>query len=1054
MKFVHLHLHSHYSLLDGLSKIDEILDRVKELGMEAVALTDHGVLYGAIEFYTKAKAKGIRPILGCELYLASRTLYDKDPAKDSNYFHLPVLVKDKNGYQNLIKIVTAGHLEGFYYKPRVDKNLLRDYHQGLIALSGCLSGEIPRAILEKDEIKAKNLIREYVDIFGSDNFYLELQHHPEFPEQQKVNQALIKLAEELSLPLVVTADSHYPKPEDKEAHDVLLAVQTGSKIDDAERLTLKAADFSIKPPEVIAKDFSEISGALENTWKIAQRCDLALEFDKPILPKFETPNGEPSIDYLRKVTEAKFPLYYEKDNAEAKKRLAEELEAIEKTGFADYFLIVQDFINFAKEKGIYTNTRGSAAGSLVSYILGITAIDPLKYNLVFERFLNPERVAPPDIDLDVADDRRDEVLEYIRAKYGREHVAQIITFGVMKARLAVRDVTRALGLPYGLGDRISKLIPFNFTIEQTLQKSRELKDLYQTNADAKVVMDMAKRLEGVVRHVSTHAAGLVITPEPLTTYVPLQPATRSSAEIITQYTMYDVERIGLLKMDVLGLANLTIIKNALRIIRKIHTGEPIDLDKLGFDDPEVYKLLSRGETVGVFQLEGSGITHYLKELKPTNFEDIIAMISLYRPGTLDAGMVPEYIARKHGKKKIEYLDPRLEPILKETYGIIVYQEQLMKIAQFIAGFSLPEADILRKAVGKKIKKLLDEQKEKFIAGAQKHGLSKTKAQKLWEWFEPFARYGFNKAHAASYARIAYQTAWLKAHHPKAFMAALLTADFGNLDRIALEIAECERLGIKIVPPDVNKSFVEFGVIPETGEIAFSLAAIKGVGVGVAEAIQEERQQSGPYSSLTNFIERVPRFVINKKTMESLIKSGALDSFAERNQMLAGLDAILQFAANHERQKFSPQAGLFSGSGNGLVLKLPQVEPASRRQKLAWERELLGLYLSDHPLNGFEAKLTKAVLPIQKIVEASNGSRVRISGIISLCQRIITKSGRPMLFSQIEDRSSKIEVVVFSDLLERNPLIWQKDRVVIIEGRLDMRNGEPKVICERAEPIEV
>ncbi|MBI2634029.1 MAG: DNA polymerase III subunit alpha, partial [Parcubacteria group bacterium] len=878
------------------------------------------------------------------------------------------------------------------------------------------------------------------EIFGKENFYIELQHHPESEDQQKANPVLRELAKEFSLPLVVTTDSHYPKLEDRDAHDVLLAVQTGSQIDEAERLSLKAADLSIKTPEEIEKAFRDLPEALENTWKLAERCNVQFEFDKLVFPKFQTATNEDSISYLRKLAYENFAKFYAETDQEAKERLEYELGVIEKTGFGDYFLIVQDFIRFAKEKGILTNTRGSAAGSLVSYVLGITAIDPIKYNLIFERFLNPERVAPPDIDLDVADDKREEVIEYIREKYGRDHVAQIITFGVMKARLAVRDVTRALGLPYNLGDRISKLIPFNHTIEQTLEMSKELKDLYDTNPDAKTVMDMARRLEGVVRHASTHAAGIVITPEPSVNYLPLQQATRNSTEIITQYTMYDIEKIGLLKMDVLGLANLTIIKNTLRIIRKLYEKD-IDLDGLGFEDQKVFQLLSRGDTVGVFQLEGSGMTHYLKELKPSRFEDIIVMISLYRPGALDAGMVPEYILRKHGKKEIKYLDPRLEPILKETYGIIVYQEQLMKIAQVAAGFSLPEADTLRKAVGKKIKKLLEEQKEKFISGALKNGLEKVKAEKLWEWFEPFARYGFNKGHAASYARISYQTAWLKAHYTKEFMAALLTSDFGNLDRIAIEISECERLGIKIIPPDVNRSFVEFGVTRDTGEITFSLAAIKGVGVGVAEAIQNERKENGVYSSLTNFVERVPRYVVNKKTLEALIKTGALDTFAERNQMLVGLDAILQFANQAEKEKSSVQAGLFAGTpGNGRVLKLPQVEPASREQRLAWERELLGMYLSDHPLNGMEARFARAVTPIFKIISSPNGNKVRIGGIISVLQRIMTKTGRPMLFSMIEDRSAKIEVVVFPNLLEQNPLVWQKDRVVVIEGRLDNRNG--------------
>jgi len=766
------------------------------------------------------------------------------------------------------------------------------------------------------------------------------------------------------------------------------------------------------------------------------------------------PDGIKSIERLRELAYEKFPRYYAADDEAAKNRLEYELSVIEKTGFADYFLIVHDFIEFAKSKGIPTNTRGSAAGSLVSYVLGITNLDPIHYKLYFERFLNPDRIAPPDIDLDVADNRRQEVIDYIREKYGADRVAQIITFGVMKARLAVRDVTRALNLPYALGDQISRLIPFNFTIDQALEASPELKTLSETNPDVQTVLAMARRLEGVVRHASTHAAGIVISREPLSNYTPLQQATRDSSEIITQYSMYDIEKIGLLKMDVLGLANLTIIKNALRIIKKIHN-EDIDLDKIGFDDLEVYKLLARGETVGIFQLESPGMTHFLKELKPTRFEDIVAMVSLYRPGPLDAGMIPEYIARKHGKKKIEYADPRLEPILKETYGIIVYQEQLMKIAQEICGFTMAQADTLRKAVGKKIKKLLDEQRDKFISGAVKNGLSRTKAEYLWEFVEPFARYGFNKAHAASYARIAYQTAWLKAHHPRPFMAALLTADFGNLDRIAIEIAECERMGIKIIPPDVNRSFVEFGVVPETGEIIFSLAAIKGVGVGVAELIQEERKANGPYVSLENFVERLPRTVLNKKTLEALAKSGALDSFGERKRLAFGIDAILKFADSRVRQAQSRQIGLFgSQTQNGSALQLPQVEPATKRERLAWERELLGLYVSDHPLSGYRGLLAGATVPIMKLTEAMSGRRVKIGGLIGACKRIVTKTGKPMLFSKLEDTTSNIEVVVFPDVLERNPIVWRQDAVVMVEGKVDNRNGSLKVICERVEAVEV
>ncbi|MBI1975062.1 MAG: DNA polymerase III subunit alpha [Parcubacteria group bacterium] len=1053
MRFTHLHLHSHYSLLDGLSKIDEIVERVKELGMDSVALTDHGVLYGAIEFYQKAKEKGVKPIIGCELYLSTRKAHDKDPQKDSGYFHLLLLAENNIGYQNLLKLVTKAHLEGFYYKPRVDKELLRALHEGLIATSGCLSGEISRAILYGKEERARELIEEYVSIFGKENFFLELQHHPEFPEQEKVNTALRKFAKEFSLPLIVTADSHYPRPEDKEAHDVLLAVQTGSKVDDAERMTMKNADFSIKSAEEIAKDFVDVPEALENTWKIAERCNVTLELGKVVLPEFPLPEGTTATQHLRALAEERFTQFYATDNQEARSRLGYELSVIEKTGFADYFLIVQDFIDFARRQGIPTNTRGSAAGSLVSYILGVTNLDPIHYKLYFERFLNPERIEPPDIDLDVADNRRTEIIDYIREKYGKDHVAQIITFGVMKARLAVRDVTRALNLPYALGDQISRLIPFNFTIDQAIDASGELKMLYDTNPDAKVVIDMARRLEGVVRHASTHAAGIVIAKSPLVDYLPLQQATRSSADIITQYSMYDIGKIGLLKMDVLGLANLTVIKNATRIIKKI-SGEDIDLDSVGFDDPEVYKLLSRGETVGVFQLESSGMTHFLKELKPSHIEDVVAMVSLYRPGPLDAGMIPEYIARKHGKKKIEYFDPRVEQTLKETYGIIVYQEQLMKIAQDICGFTMAQADTLRKAVGKKIKKLLDEQRERFTAGAIAHGMTKEKATRLWEFVEPFARYGFNKAHAASYARIAYQTAWLKTHYPRPFMAALLTSDFGNLDRIAIEIAECERMGITIAPPNVNRSFVEFGVAPDTGEIIFSLAAIKGVGVGVAEFVQEDRKANGPYTSLENFVERLPRNMLSKKTLEVLAKSGALDSLGERKQILFGADSILKFADTTARQASSQQMGLFGGVANGASLKLPAIEPATKQERLAWERELMGMYISDHPLSGYQALLATATIPIQKLNEAMSGRRVKIGGLLATCKRIITKTGKPMLFSKLEDTTSNIEVVVFPDILEKNPIVWKEDAIVMIEGKVDTRNGDLKIICERVEPLNL
>ncbi len=1054
MKFVHLHLHSHYSLLDGLSKIDEIIERIKELGMNAVALTDHGNLYGAIEFYQKAKKEGVKPILGCELYLAPRSRFDKEAGHNSDYFHLPVLCENEKGYRNLLQLVTKAHLEGFYYKPRVDKEILREFHQGLIALSGCLSGEIPRAILSGKIDQAKRLVEEYIDIFGKENFVLELQHHPEFPEQHKVNEALKDLAKEFNLGLVVTADAHYPKKEDKEAHDILLAIQTGSKVDDAQRLTMKDANFHIKSVDEIAKDFSDEIKAIEYSAVLAERCNVEIEFGKPILPKFEVPGGKSSIEYLRELAEDGLKKRFPKITPEIKERLLYELSVIEKTGFSDYFLIVADFINWAKKNGIAVGPgRGSVAGSLVAYALKITEIDPISYGLLFERFLNPERPSMPDIDVDFQDDRRDEVIRYVTEKYGPDHVAQICTFGVMKAKLAVRDVARALGFPYALGDQISKLIPFNATIDEALEESQELQDLVRTNPDAKTVIETARRLEGVVRHASTHAAGVVISREPLINYLPLQHTVRGDTAVMTQYEMHAVEALGLLKIDFLGLANLTVIKNCSRIIKKIFDPN-FDITKIPMNDKKTFQLLGRGETVGVFQFESSGMTNYLKELKPSSIYDLMAMVALYRPGPME--LIPEYIAAKHGKKKPNYLDPSLEPILKETYGIMVYQEQVQQVAQEFAGYTLGEGYLLVKAIAKKIKSEIEAHRERFVEKAVKKGKDRRVAEALFSQIEPFARYGFNKAHSAAYAYIAYQTAYLKAHYPAAFMAALLTSDYGNLDRIAIEIEECRRLGIKIIPPSVNKSFVEFGVVPESGEIIFSLAAIKGIGVGVAKTIQEERERGGKFNSLENFVERMPRSLINKKTLECLIKSGALDEFGERKRLLEGIPEILKYAEYIHKEKNSAQSSLFGGtsetSGGGLGIKLPKSEPAGKKEKLKWEKEFLGFYLSDHPLSEYLSVLSKLSTPIGKLGEFVTNKSLTIGGIIASAKKIVTKTGKPMLFSEIEDQSAKIEVVVFPDTLEQNPMLWKVDNVVMISGRIDRRNGTLKFICEKAEEV--
>lgn len=1049
MYFAHLHVHSHYSLLDGMSKIDELLDLTEKMGLDALALTDHGVLYGAIEFYTKAKERGIKPIIGCEVYLAPRSRNDKVAKVDAKFYHLTLLVKNQTGYQNLIKLVTIGELEGFYYKPRVDRETLRKYSEGLIVLSGCLRGEIPQTLLAKNFAKAKELVKEYQDIFGKDNFYLELQDHPELEEQNKANEGLLKLSEETKTPAVVTCDSHYPLKEDKRVHEVLLAVQTGSDAESEDRLTMIHADFHLKEPKEVINNFQGHPELFENIKKIVDACNLEIELGKLIFPKFQTPTGELPFEYLERLSRESFSQFYDKNDKEAKARLDHELEVIKKTNFADYFLIIYDIIRFAKENNILTNTRGSAAGSLVAYVLGITHIDPIKYDLYFERFLNPERLEPPDIDLDVADDRRQEIIAYISEKYGQDHVAQVLTFGIMKSRLAVRDVNRALGHSYSLGDQIAKLIPQNLPLKEALKTVPEFREIYETNDEAREVIDIAKRLEGVARHASTHAAGVVITPEPIVNFVPLQHSSRSEQEIETQYEMHALEAIGLLKIDILGLANLTMIKNALRIIKKVYNQE-IDLDSLDFNDKKVYKLLSDGNTVGIFQVEGGGMKGYLQELKPTKFEDIIAMLALYRPGPME--LIPQFIRRKHGQEKITYFHPDLKPILEKTYGVMIYQEQLMKIAHDLAGFSMAEADVLRKAVGKKIKFLLSSQKEKMIKGMMERGIKKEIAGRIWEWVEPFARYGFNKGHSSSYARITYQTAWLKAYYPSAFMAALLTSDFGNLDRIAIEIKECKRMGIRVMPPSVNQSFVEFGTDKETGNILFGLSAIKNVGTGVAEMIQIERQQNGQFTNLINFFKRIPRQVLNRKTLESLIKSGALDCFGSRELMADNLDKILEWSYSvNNHNNF--QMGLFKEGSDDILSHLGQSLPPDKTKRLIWEREYLGIYLTGHPLDDYKGLLGKIALTVSQLGASQLGKRIKVCGFVSRIQRVRTKTNKPMVFTQISDYEHSIDVVLYPTVLANYMTSLSEDKVILVEGRMDKRNGEYQIIGEKIEEIK-
>lgn len=1089
--FVHLHIHSHYSLLDGLPKIDALIEKAKKLKMDALAITDHGAMHGVIEFYQKARAAGIKPIIGVETYVAKEGIALKRTKIDDRPNHLILLAKDNEGYQNLINLVTISFLEGFYYKPRVDDEVLAKYSKGIIALSACIHGSIPEDIIKGklDEAVKKALF--YNKIFGEGNFYLELQHHPNIPEQKIVNEGLIKISEKYGIGLVATNDVHYLDKDDSEAQEILLCVQTGNTLDDKNRLSFRGTDLSFRSQEEMAKVFKDIPEAILNTAKIKERCNVEIGLGKTELPHFEVPEGETPDTFLKKLCfrglQARFPK--EKITPEIIERLNFELSVIEKTGFASYFLIVQDFVNFAKNNKIVVGPgRGSAAGSIVSYLLNITNVDPIRYGLLFERFLNPERISMPDIDLDFTDVRRNEVLEYISEKYGHDHVAQIITFGTMAARAAIRDTGRAMGLPYSFCDKIAKMVPFGMSLEKALSANFDLRKMYESDAETCKLIDMAKKLEGVARHASTHACGVVITKNKLNKYVPRQYASQDDKTIVTQYSLHPIEDLGLLKIDLLGLKNLTIIENALKIIEK--TGNiKIDISNIPLDDKKTFELFRKAETTGVFQLESSGMRRYLRELRPTNLEDIIAMIALYRPGPMK--LIPEYIAGKRGLKKPTYLHPILEPILNKTHGIAVYQEQVLQIARDLAGFTLGEADVLRKAVGKKIASLLNEQREKFVQGAIKNGIDKRIAEKVFSFIEPFASYGFNKAHATCYAVIAYQTAYLKANFPAEFMASLLTADQGDIDRIAIEVNECEKMGIPVLPPDVNESFQDFTTIEADGPsadsknslrarlgagpaplaslgcgvnkkaIRFGLNAVKNVGADVTKAIIEERKKNGHFKTLEDFLERIqtkesprPPMVLNKKSLESLAKCGALDSLEERNRILKNTEEILTFNKSFSRKKSAFQKDLFADKGISSVpkLRLENTLEATREQKLSWEKELLGLYVTEHPLSEYEDFLADKTTPLVNINISKSNEMVTVAGVINKIKKIITRSNKPMLFVQIEDQSGSIETLVFPNILEKNYEVFQEEKKIIITGRVSDKDGTPKILCDNVKEL--
>lgn len=1069
--FVHLHTHSHYSLLDGLAKIDQLVDRAKELGMTSLALTDHGVMYGSIEFYQKAKKAGLHPILGVEAYLAPRKLSDKVPKVDSAYFHQILWAENLKGYQNLIKLVSIAHLEGMYYKPRIDLDTLSRHSQGIIASSSCLGGMIPQAILEGETAKAEKLTAQFIEIFGKDNFFIELQHHPKMSDQQKTNPELIKIARKFDLPLIATGDIHYAYKEEKEAHEVLLAVNTGSSLDKQDRMTLAEIDLHMESPEWFKEQFAEVPEAITNTAKIAERCQVELTLGENFLPDFPVPNEMTTEDYLRQLCQAGLEYRYPTEGKravlpeireKAEKQLDFELKTITGMGFASYFLIVQDFVNWAKDQGIYVGPgRGSAAGSIVAYLLKITALDPLKYGFLFERFLNPDRISMPDIDMDFADDRRGEVINYVKEKYGDDHVAGIITFGTMMSRAAIRDVGRALGMAYGEVDAIAKLVPppvqgRHIPLRSSLELVPEIKQRYDNDPQIKRLIDLSCQLEGTVRHASQHACAIVISPKSLTEYCPVQIAQKGEVGQVTQYSMKPIEEIGLLKMDFLGLSNLTVMRNASRIIRKVY-GVEVDIHDLPIDDSKTYKMLARGDTTGVFQLESEGMKRYIRELKPTVFEDIMAMCALYRPGPM--ANIPIYIARKHGQEKTEYLHPKLANAFASTYGIPVYQEQVMQASKDLAGFTSGEADTLRKAMGKKIPALMKQMKTKFIDGCKTHSeIGTNLAQDIWQQFEDFSAYGFVMAHAGCYGMIAFQTAYLKAHYPSAFMAALLTSDFQNMDRIAIEIAECGRMGIKVLPPDVNESFVEFGVVknPETKaeNIRFALSAIKNVGLGVAEKIYAERQAGGPYRSLADFVYRLGSETLNKKAIEALAKAGALDSLAERNQIINGLEIITKYAQTVSKQKSNNQLDLFGGDAGAagaaetMQIVLPEAAPAAKKQRLAWEKELLGIYLTDHPLADVAHLCQAFGKPINQITTDFEGKKLRVAGIVTTVKKIITKSNEPMLFVGLEDTSGVTEILVFPRLYAANHEIWQPDQLIVVEGRVSTKDGAIKIIADR------
>lgn len=1096
--YVHLHNHTQYSLLDGLTKLPALFNFAKETGMEAVAMTDHGTLSGAIDFYKKGVESGVKPIIGIETYVATRKHTDKDPQKDKQRFHLILLAMNHKGYQNLMQLSTTANLDGFYYFPRVDHDLLERYNEGIIALSACMGGEVGDALKTDQWDKAVEVAKWYKSVFG-DRYYLEIQDHghPDNPlpssDQQRINEQVLKLGKELDIPVVLTCDAHYLKHEDQDAHEILLCVGTGSFLSDEKRMSLKDYPLHVvEPQELIERWGEDYPEVITNTKAVADRCNVEIELGKILIPKFPVPEGETEKSYLDKTVFRGLAWRYGiASEAEAKKMTSDEIRqklpqnvldraqyelgVIEQMGFNGYFLIIADFMNWGKDQGIvFGPGRGSAAGSIISYSLKITELDPLKYDLLFERFLNPDRISMPDVDIDIQDTRRDEVIQYCSEKYGSERVANIVTFGTMAARNAVRDVARVLQVPYAEADRWSKMIPApvqgrHIPLEISIQKDPDLKREYETNEKAKEVFDLAVRVEGTIRSHGVHAAGVVIAPDDIVKFAPLEMAQKGV--VSTQYPKDPVEDLGLLKMDFLGLSNLTVINNTLRIVRKVY-GQEIDINNLPLDDEKTYGLLQRGDTTGVFQFESSGMKRYLRELKATEFDDVIAMGALYRPGPLSAGLTDSFIKRKNGLEPVAYAHPLMEGALGTTFGVLVYQEQVMRISRDVCGFTGGEADTLRKAIGKKKVDVMKKMQVKFEDGAVANGVPRAVIEKFWKDLLGFADYCFNKSHSACYGMISYQTAYLKAHYPSAFMAALMTSDYDDTDRLAIEISECKKMGIQVLSPDVNESFVEFAVVPDKenpdnrlAPIRFGMSAIKNVGTGAVEEILRARNDRGGFETITDFLSSVNPRISNRKALESLTKAGAFDSLSpDRSQLLHNMDTMIAYANRVQKDANSGQTDLFGNVIDDNDHLKPQLtlEAAlikyNTRDQLLWERELLGLYLSQHPLDMFTSFLEEQTVPLSELKAGHDGKNVTVGGVVTDMREILTKKGDKMAFVKLEDKFGETEAILFPSTYQQTIGVWERDKIVLVRGKVNARDrdgnmtDEVKIMVDDAREI--